>query len=271
MKGLVSFSLFGDDPNDCYYSGAIKNAERYHQIWPEWDLWFFVGRSVPDYVLSQIKALNPNVSFEFVDEPEDQTSTWWRFRAIKHSEHDFILFRDVDSRPILREVMAVEEWIESDPKQFPYHVMRDHQYHGRVILAGLWGLKRQAFYNHRAIPDRIDGDYYGTDQIALQALVWPVCKRVVMAHIGCYQIFEKMDQRRPFTVRRSEKEPFVAQGLDAKDNPRYPGHEQFVDSDLELRRRNDVFQEKYRVQGEMPAFVDRRAPKRNLFQPVADE
>lgn len=265
MKGLVSFSLFGDDPDNVYFGGAIKNARRYRQIFPDWDLWFYVGASVPDHVLAEIRQENPNASFEFVDEPEDQRSTWWRMRALKHSDHDFILFRDVDSRPFLREVVAVDEWVQSDPKIYPYHVIRDHQFHGRVILAGLWGIKRQAFSNHRAIPDSIDGDFYGTDQIALQSLIWTVCKRHVMAHIGCYQIFEKMDQRRPLTVHRTTQEPFVAQGLDADDNPRYPGHEKFVDSDLEIRRRPDVFLEKYRALGEMPPFKDPREPKRNLF------
>lgn len=249
MKGLVSFSLFGSDEFGVYHEGAVKNAALYHQIYPDWDLWFYTGASVPDDVINRIKEKNPNASFEFVDEPEDQRSTWWRMRAIKHSTHDFIIFRDVDSRPWRRETTAVDEWVESDSKIYPYHVIRDHRYHGRVILAGLWGLKKEAYHNHRAIPDRIDGDFYGTDQIALQALIWTVCKRHVMAHLGCYQIFEKMDQRRPLTVRRSESEPFVAQGLDGDDNPRYPEHTPFVESDLEMRRRNDIFLEKYRVQG----------------------
>jgi len=268
MRGLVSFSLFGDDPNDVYYHGAIRNAQMYRQRFEDWDLWFYIGRSVPDDVLTEIYKQNPNAKFDFVDEVEDQTSTWWRFRAVKHSDHDFILFRDVDSRPFLRETEAVKEWLESP---FPYHCMRDHQYHGRQLLAGLWGIKRESFPALRRMPDSISGDYYGTDQIELLTWVWPDCRRKIMTHIGCYHIFEKMDQRRPFRVQRTSKEPFVAQGLNANEQPRYPEHTNKVDADRELRRRPDIFLEEYRVPGEAAVYLPGRGVRENLFIPVEDE
>lgn len=244
MTGLVSFSLFGDDPNNVYYEGAVQNARLYHQYYPDWDLWFYVGRSVPDKVITKIKDTNIRASFDLIDEIEDQTSTWWRYRALKHSDHDFILFRDVDSRISPRENTAVEEWLDSG---FPYHAMRDHQYHGRQLLAGLWGVKREAFGNHRKMPERIDGDYYGTDQVALLTWVWPSCRRQIMTHIGCYHIFEKMDQRRPFTVPRTKDAPFVAQGFNGDDTVRYPEHHDKVDSDQELLSHDYIFQEEFRV------------------------
>ena len=248
MSGLVSFSLFGDDSNRVYFEGAISNARAYAKQFPEWDLWFYVGRSVPDAVLQKIVSVNPRASFDLVDEPEDQCSTWWRYRAIKHSDHDFILFRDVDSRLCARETTAVQEWIESP---YLYHAMRDHQYHGRPLLAGLWDIKREAYPNHRKLPDSITGDYYGTDQYQLLKYVWPVCIRRILTHIGCYQIFEKMDQRRPFIVPRSDKFPFVAQGFNGDGTVRYPEHSDKVDSDRELRGRDDIFMKEYRVPREM--------------------
>lgn len=244
MIGLVAFSLFGDDPSNIYFGGAVKNARLYREHFPEWDLWFYIGRSVPDSVIREIKAVNDRASFDLIDEAEDQTSTWWRFRAIKHSGHDFILFRDCDSRLTTREMYAVNEWLESP---FPYHAMRDHKFHGRVLLAGLWGLKREVLHQHRKIPDRIDGDYYGTDQVALLTWIWPACRRSILTHIGCYHIFEKMDQRRPFTIRRTPAVPFVAQGLNADDTVRYPEHHKMVDADSDLLARDDIFLEEFRV------------------------
>lgn len=244
MSGLVSFSLFGDDPQDVYYEGAIQNAKLYKQLYPNWDLWFYIGNSVPDRILQEIRSVNPRASFDLIDETEDQTSTWWRYRALKYSDHDFILFRDVDSRPWKRETTAVEEWLESP---WPYHTMRDHRFHGRQLLGGLWGVKRKAFAHHHNIPDRITGDWYGVDQVALLTWVWVFCRRQILTHIGCYHIFEKMDQRRPFSVARTEAEPFIAQGLDANDKPRYPGHEKMIDADIELRKRDDIFLEEFRV------------------------
>lgn len=252
MKGLVSFCLFGDDPNDIYYQGAIENAKKYWYWQPDWDLWFYVGKSVPDRVIAAIRAVNDNTHFEFVDEPENQTSTHWRFRALWHSNHDFIIFRDTDSRPCDREKAAVEEWLRSD---YPYHTMRDHQFHGRPLLAGMWGIKRTNYSEATtSLPYELgqNEDFYGVDQIALQIHVWPHCKRKIMVHIGSYHIYEKMAQRRPFTVPR-RKDGFVAQGFNGDGSIRYPGHELHVDSDEELRARDDIFLEEYRVSRTMPA------------------
>lgn len=245
MRGLVSFCLFGDDPSDIYYRGAIKNATDYRMMHPEWDLWYYVGRTVPDKVLADICDRNERAHIEFMDGPEDQTSTYWRMQAVFHSDHDFIIFRDVDSRLCGREQQAVNEWLRSD---YAYHTMRDHNFHGRQLLAGMWGIKQAAFHEIQHIPRAVgvDEDFYGIDQIALSLHVWPLARRKVMAHIGCYQIFERMEQRRPFTVARPLN-GFVAQGFNGDGSIRYPGHEKEIVSDLELRMRDDIFLEEYRV------------------------
>lgn len=251
LRGVVSFCLFGDDPSDIYFKGAVKNAHMYSMWHPEWDLWFYVGKSVPDKVLSQIAAQNDRVSIEVMDEPENQTSTYWRMNAIFNSDHDFILFRDVDSRPCQREKAAVEEWLESS---YAFHAMRDHNYHGRQLLAGLWGVKREAYHQLHAIPRSVgqNEDFYGVDQIALTMHVWPVARRQVMAHIGSYNIYERMEQRRPFRVARDQGS-FVGQGFMGDGSIRYKGHEEFVIEDAELRARNDIFMEEYRVPREVSA------------------
>lgn len=262
MRGLVSFCIFGDgtceqgtdgheqafiERKDIYYGGAIKNAEMYAEWQPEWTLRFYVGESVPDSLLGALHNANGNTEVIRVDEPENQTATWWRFRAISTpANHDFIIFRDVDSRPFSRERVAVEEWLQSS---YPYHVMRDHQFHGRQLLAGLWGLKSSVYYELSGLPSSLNqsNDFYGGEQIELLLKVWPQCRRKIMAHIGCYNIFEKVTQRRPFSISRTDVEPFCAQGLYADGTPRYPGHEKCVDSDDVLRMSPDIFSQEFRV------------------------
>ena len=46
--------------------------------------------------------------------------------------------RDLDSRFSEREKAATEEWLRSNKE---FHFMRDHPYHGSVILGGCWGCK----------------------------------------------------------------------------------------------------------------------------------
>jgi len=82
-----------------------------------------------------------------------------RFEAMNLPDWDYLIFRDLDSgmipsrcRPVpllnfvllvgifMREVNAVEEWLESD---LPFHIFRDHPYHAEYILAGMWGMRRE--------------------------------------------------------------------------------------------------------------------------------
>ena len=46
---------------------------------------------------------------------------------------DVFISRDVESIIWKREVDAVEEWLKSN---YTFHVMRDHKFHGSVILTG---------------------------------------------------------------------------------------------------------------------------------------
>lgn len=257
MKGLVSFCIFGpgtsggtdghkqgySGPRDIYYGGAVKNALLYREWQPNWDLRFYLGGSIPRSVTDELEVANPNTQFVWVDQPEDQKATWWRMNAIKDAwGYDFILFRDVDSRPSLREKTAVEEFLDSS---FSYHMMRDHRYHGRQLMSGMWGVKRDSFAELQHLPWYLDQDFYGTDQIALLMMVWPTCRRKILSHIGCYNIYEKVSQRRPFRVPR-DPGSFVAQGLYADDTVRYPEHATEIESDVELLASPDIFAEEYR-------------------------
>lgn len=233
MSGLVSFCVFGDDPANIYYGGALENARLYRQWRPDWTLLFYMGTSVPKWLWRDLEAENPNCRFVLNEATENQTATYWRFLAVKQfPDADFILFRDVDSRPSDREKAAVTEWVCQN--DYPYHMMRDHPYHGRHLMSGMWAIKKQAYHQiQNTLPDEIYDDYYQTDQIELEFKVWPYCRRQIMVHIGCYQIFERLPQRRPFTVARKPGE-FVGQGYYADGKIRYPGHEDLVIPDAEL-------------------------------------
>lgn len=60
---------------------------------------------------------------------------FWRFLPKEGVER--FISRDADSRLLIREKLAVDEWIESGKS---LHIMRDHPHHGLPIYAGLFGL-----------------------------------------------------------------------------------------------------------------------------------
>lgn len=239
MSVIVNFSLFGTDP--LYQVGAVRNAEMYFEHKPTWRLRFYIGRSIAAEVVEQIQKANPNV--EIVDcsaERENAASTWWRMRSLFDSQDDVLLFRDTDSRPCARELAAVDEWLAQD--ELYAHVMRDHEFHGAVILAGLWGVRGAGIYpiSKRITPKVMD--FWTVDQIELQAKVFPVIRRHLMAHIGCSKIYERPSQRRPFQVSR-DPGSFVGQGFNADESPRSPEHvtPEMLLTDEYLLSRPDVF------------------------------
>ncbi len=248
--GIVSFSLFGTDPDDIYHEGAVKQSVLYKKFKPDWDLWFYVGASVPNETLQRISDANPRASIEFVDEPEDLSATWWRYRALKVAKTDFVLFRDTDSRLSNREVDAVDEWLSQDV--LPVHMMRDHPYHGVHLLAGLLGVQRSA-YGMFDLPDRLSTNHYQCDQEALSKYIWSVAKKKTMVHIGCYHLYEKPRQRRPFRSPRDGS--FVGEGFYGDGRPRFPDHTELVEPDSEFLEHQLIFPEEYRVPTKNPRAI----------------
>jgi hypothetical protein len=58
----------------------------------------------------------------------------FRYLVMLDPNVDVFISRDVDSIIWPREVDAVAEWLKSN---YTFHVMRDHKFHGSIILAGI--------------------------------------------------------------------------------------------------------------------------------------
>jgi hypothetical protein len=133
MKKVISFSLYGDAPK--YNVGAIRNSELYKKFFPEWEMWVYHNDSVPKKTLdalneNSVKLINTNVE-------EGPRNALWRFLPAGDESIDYFISRDCDSRLFERDVIAVNDWIESEK---PFHIIREHPWgHTWVINAGMWG------------------------------------------------------------------------------------------------------------------------------------
>lgn len=247
MSVVVSFCLFGDDFSRMYNQGAIENAKLYKHRFPDFHLVYYLGRRIPDATVKAIRAANPRVTIiRKPDLPEDQTFTYIRFLAIRDfPKAEYIFFRDVDSRLSEREAVAMEEYLGND--QYEFHMMRDHDYHGRYLMSGMWGLHQSAFSSIRLVDDIIDhGDWYQVDQTWLELYVWPHAKRHTMVHLGTrWCVYERITQRRPFRSPRVDN-GFVAQAYNADGTLRLPEHQGMYLSDKELLDDPTMFMEEYR-------------------------
>lgn len=222
MRGLASFCLFGDDVNGIYRLGALKNAEMYATLYQgtlDVVSRFYVSTQTVEWATENLLRI-PGVEVVPVDGPEDFTATFWRYRALEDKDYDFWLFRDTDSRPILRERVAVAEWLDSDKT---YHIMRDHPYHNVPIMAGLWGVKNVAKTAslHKLFRFKRMKSYYQVDQRYLHVTVWRTAKYDCLAHVDCAHTFGTKTQ--PFTVPISD-EGFCGEGFYGDGSPRFPQH-----------------------------------------------
>jgi hypothetical protein len=138
MKKVISFSLWGNNPT--YNIGAIKNAESANTIYPDFECWFYIHKdSVPQETIDALNSLtNTKIIFKTGDLNKIKPMMW-RFEAIDNNDVEIMMSRDTDTRFLLREKLAVNEWLKSDTT---FHIMRDHPHHNFCILGGMFGTKK---------------------------------------------------------------------------------------------------------------------------------
>ena len=76
MQKIISFSLWGDNPK--YTIGAIKNAHLAKTIYSGWVCRFYVGKSVPEDIVVQLRSCD-NTELVEMDEEGDWRGMFWRF------------------------------------------------------------------------------------------------------------------------------------------------------------------------------------------------
>jgi hypothetical protein len=214
MKQAISFSLYGSDLRYCV--GAIKNAIIAQQILDEeYDLIFFVGQSVPSWVISTLR-LFPNVQIIQTDAPEDHTAKLWRFLACE-LDYDFVAFRDADARLSLRELKAHEEFIESG---LDAHIMKDHPIgHNYPINAGMFTVRSALFKDIRTLIESAEiSDYYTQDQDFLRNLIYPRIQFSCFVHDEFYETgVEGKSIRKPYLLEPVNQVSHIGAALDEND------------------------------------------------------
>lgn len=140
MKKVLTFSLWGDNPT--YNIGAIKNAELAKIFYPNFECWFYIHQeTVPKETIQKLQDFdNTKIIFKFGDlTNENCKPRMWRFEAIDDIDVEIMMSRDTDSRIILREKLAVDEWLNDNSL---FHIMRDHPHHNFTILGGMFGTRK---------------------------------------------------------------------------------------------------------------------------------
>jgi hypothetical protein len=214
MRQAIAFSLYGSDLR--YSVGAIKNAIIAEQILDdEYELVFFVGQSVPSWVISTLRLFS-NVQIIQTDAPEDHTAKLWRFLACE-LDYDFVAFRDADARLSLRELHAHEEFLESG---LDAHIMKDHPIgHNYPINAGMFTVRSALFKDIRALMESADiSSYYTQDQDFLTNLIYPRIQFSCFVHDEFYDTdVEGKSIRKPYVLEPVNEVSHIGAALDEND------------------------------------------------------
>ena len=192
-KKVLSFSLWGSKPH--YNIGSIKNAELAKEFYPDFECWFYIHKeSVPIETIEKLNLIsNTKIIFKTGD-LNTIKPMMWRFESIDDPEVEIMLSRDTDTRILLREKLAVDEWLNSKTL---FHIMRDHPDHGYVILGGMFGTRKiphlQSWIEVMNTFNQ-DGDRM-YDQNFLKDYIYPVIRDNSIIHTS-FHIYSNENTRR---------------------------------------------------------------------------
>lgn len=182
-KKVIAFSLWGNEKR--YIFGALRNLLLAPDLYPEWELWFYVDNTVSKGFLDLIKELGGKVMLQ-ADNQSLREKLCWRFAVANEPSIGYFLVRDADSVFSFRESLAVQEWIKSNKH---FHIIRDWWTHTELILAGMWGGIGGILPNIKTLLDSYSPDAVtapNIDQWFLRDCLWRYIKKSYLAHDRCY-------------------------------------------------------------------------------------
>lgn len=206
MKKVIAFSIWGNKYR--YLGGALQNIELSKHFYPDWICRFYIGKSTNQKFIDEISK-NSNVEVIKMDEDGDWTGMFWRFLAAADPEVEVMMSRDADSRIHRREVLCVNEWLESNKN---FHIIRDHPYHSVPIMGGMWGVRGNLIKNiDNMIKNYPAGNFWQTDQNFLTEKIYRLIAHDSLVHDDSRR-FENYSKPIPHAPRNSDH--FIGQAYD---------------------------------------------------------
>ena len=175
---VISFSLWGD--KSIYQVGSIRNAKMAKEFYPDFQCWFYIHiDTVPKDTIDKLRECDNVKIIEKSGDLYSMKPMTWRFEAIDAPEVELMMSRDVDTQILLREKLAVEEWIKSGKL---LHIMRDHPWHRYYIQGGMFGVRKSDISWIDKIESQCSKGNYNYDQIFLSDVIYPLYKDNSIIH-----------------------------------------------------------------------------------------
>lgn len=128
MGKYISYSLWGD--NKVYTYGIIENVLLAKKLYPDWIVRIHYNKTVPDDIIKWLGTQDNTELIIHTDNKLKASNMFWRFEDFFMKDATVII-RDADSRISEREVLCVNEWLQSSKD---FHIIRDHEHHTVPIV-----------------------------------------------------------------------------------------------------------------------------------------
>lgn len=175
---VISFSLWGD--KSIYQVGSIRNAKMAKEFYPDFQCWFYIHvDTVPKNTIDKLRECDNVKIIEKSGDLYSMKPMTWRFEAIDAPEVELMMSRDVDTQILLREKLAVDEWINSGKL---LHIMRDHPWHRYYIQGGMFGVRKSDISWIDKIESQCSKGNYNYDQIFLSDIIYSLYKDNCIIH-----------------------------------------------------------------------------------------
>lgn len=181
-KNIFSFCLYGNQRK--YIQGMLENIEIISEKYPDYDVWIFIGDSVPkDYLekyssYKNVLLIPTTINTAFL--------MCMRFFPLCFPQIETCFIRDADSRVCERDQWCISQFLENE--EYEYHTIRDHYYHKAKIMGGLLGWKKinkgnniiEQLIEWKKKSNNADG--YNTDAEFLEKYLYPQIKSSLLIH-----------------------------------------------------------------------------------------
>lgn len=191
---ISSYCVFGD-LNVPRYWGAIRGIVwAHHHIFPGWELRIYHDNLVEKHgqALKRYHHAGLVNAVPCGETPPIGVGALWRYKAIWDQAAEYVLTRDIDSLPLVRDRLMVDEFMETG---MAMHSISDHPDQSWHMQAGMVGFHAPKFRDRvfftswdamvgKASSYGIDMSVWqgGPDQQLLSRLVWPLMADEVCEH-----------------------------------------------------------------------------------------
>ena len=207
---VISFCLWGNEQR--YVIGLIENIKLAKIYYPDWVCWIYIHTSVNNDIYNKLSLFdNVKIIIKKDENIRSKRFMLWRFEPMCDNSVEYFMSRDTDTRIQPREVLAVDEWINSGKI---LHIMRDHPQHYPKILGGMYGINPKQIMNNWNNWIELIEEFYKNhgedvdDQYFLELYIYNQIKstdRIIHDEIKKYEGSECLD----FPIKYEQNNHFV--------------------------------------------------------------